>query len=249
MFLAVMGLMTITAQYANAQSDEFGTPQTENFASSSQELEGTPIHQALKTKFIEGGAGFMATLIICLIVGLAVAIERIVYLNLATSNTKKLLANVESALADGGTDAALEVCRNTKGPVASIFYQGLLHMNEGIEVVEKNITSYGAVQMSLMESGLSWISLFIIIAPMLGFMGTVLGMIDAFDSIQAAGDISPNVVAGGMKIALITTVGGLIVAVILQLFYNYIIAKIDSLVINMEDSSISFVDLLVKYQK
>lgn len=249
MFLAVIGIMTISAQYASAQTDEYASTQTESTATSQETGTGTPIHQALKTKFIEGGAGFMATVLICLILGLAISIERIVYLNMATTNTKKLLQNIEAALAESGTDAALEICRNTKGPVASIFYQGLLHMNEGIEAVEKNVTSYGSVQMSQMESGLTWISLFISIAPMLGFMGTVIGMISAFDSIQIAGDISPNVVAGGMKIALITTVAGLIVAVILQLFYNYIVAKIDSLVLNMEDSSISFVDLLVKYQK
>ena len=164
------------------------------------------------------------------------------------TNTKKLLANVEKALAEGGVEAAKDVCRNTRGPVASIFYQGLLRMDQGIEVVEKTVVSYGSVQMSQMESGLSWISLFIAIAPSLGFLGTVIGMIQAFDAIQAAGDISPNVVAGGMKVALITTVGGLIVAVILQIFYNYILSKIDSLTIEMEDASISLVDTLVKYQ-
>ncbi|MBR1405450.1 MAG: MotA/TolQ/ExbB proton channel family protein, partial [Bacteroidales bacterium] len=203
----------------------------------------------LKTKFIEGGAGFMSLIIICLIIGLALAIERILYLTFAKTNTKKLLAAVEKALEEGGIEKAKEVCRNTRGPVASIFYQGLLRYDQGLDTVEKSIVSYGSVQMSNMESGLSWISLFIAIAPSLGFLGTVIGMIQAFDAIQAAGDISPNVVAGGMKVALITTVAGLIVAMILQVFYNYILAKIDSLSIDMEDASISLVDILTKYNK
>ncbi len=211
--------------------------------------EEIPLHQALKTKFIEGGAGFMALVIICLILGLALSIERILYLSLSKTNTKKLLAKVEKALNEGGVEAAKDVCRNTRGPVASIFYQGLLRMDQGIETVEKTVVSYGSVQMSQMENGLSWISLFIAIAPSLGFLGTVIGMIQAFDAIQVAGDMSPNVVAGGMKVALITTVGGLIVAVILQLFYNYILSQIDSLTIEMEDASISLIDVLVKYQE
>ena len=207
----------------------------------------TPIYQAIKTKFIEGGPGFMATVVLCLIFGLALSIERIIYLNLATTNTNKLLASVEEALKNGGVEAAKEVCRTTKGPVASIFYQGLDRMDQGVEMVEKSVVSYGVVQMGLLESGLSWITLFISIAPSLGFLGTVIGMIGAFDAIEAAGDISPNVVAGGMKVALITTVAGLIVAIILQLFYNYIVSKIDYIVVAMEDASISLVDMLVKY--
>ena len=191
----------------------------------------------------------MALIIICLIIGLALAIERILYLSFSKTNTKKLVEKVEAALADGGIEKAKEVCRNTRGPVASIFYQGLDRYDQGLDVVEKSIVSYGSVQMSNMEKGLSWISLFIAIAPSLGFLGTVIGMIQAFDAIQAAGDISPNVVAGGMKVALITTVGGLIVALILQVFYNYILAKIDSISIDMEDSSIALVDALVEYNK
>ncbi len=191
----------------------------------------------------------MSLIIICLILGMALAIERILYLALSKTNTTKLLDAVEAALAEGGIEKAKEVCRNTRGPVASIFYQGLLRADQGVDVVEKTIVSYGGVQMSQMENGLSWIGLFISIAPSLGFLGTVIGMIQAFDAIQAAGDISPNVVAGGMKVALITTVGGLIVAMILQIFYNYIIAKIDALSIDMEDSSIRFVDLMVKNNK
>ena len=190
----------------------------------------------------------MSLIIICLIIGLALAIERILYLTFSKTNTKALLAKVEKALADGGIEAAKNVCRDTRGPVASIYYQGLLRYDQGIDVVEKTIVSYGSVQMSEMENGLSWISLFIAIAPSLGFLGTVIGMIEAFDAIQRAGDISPNVVAGGMKVALITTVGGLIVAMILQVFYNYILAKIESITIDMEDSSISLIDVLSKYE-
>ena len=258
MFLAVAGLMTFSANIASAQdetaapaaaeqvAEEEAEPVVDLFAGSGEEV---PMHQALKTKFIEGGAGFMSLIIICLILGMALAIERILYLALSKTNTTKLLDAVEAALAEGGIEKAKEVCRNTRGPVASIFYQGLLRADQGVDVVEKTIVSYGGVQMSQMENGLSWIGLFISIAPSLGFLGTVIGMIQAFDAIQAAGDISPNVVAGGMKVALITTVGGLIVAMILQIFYNYIIAKIDALSIDMEDSSIRFVDLMVKNNK
>ena len=208
--------------------------------------ESASFHQIIKQKFIEGGPGFMGIVLLCLILGLALSIERIIYLNMATTDTDKLLNDVESALKSGGVDAAKEVCRNTNGPVASIFYQGLERSDEGVEMVEKSIVSYGSVQMGLLEKGLSWISLFIALAPMLGFMGTVIGMIGAFDAIEAAGDISPSLVAGGIKVALLTTVFGLIVAMILQVFYNYLIAKVDSLVNSMEDSSISLIDLLVK---
>ena len=206
-----------------------------------------PMHEQLKKKFIEGGAGFMSFVLLALILGLAVAIERIIYLNLASTNTKKLIANVENALDEGGVEAAKEVCRNTRGPVASIFYQGLSRADEGVEVVEKSVVAYGSVQMGLLEKGITWLALFISLAPMLGFMGTVIGMIGAFDSIQAAGDISPALVAGGIKVALITTVSGLIVAIILQVFYNYIVSTIDSIVNQMEDASISLIDIYVKY--
>ena len=258
MFLAVAGLMTFTANIASAQDEEQAAPAaTEEVAAPAEEVvdlfggsgEEVPLHQALKTKFIEGGPAFMSLVLICLILGLALAIERILYLAFSKTNTVKLLDKVEAALKEGGVEKAKEVCRNTRGPVASIFYQGLLRADQGVDVVEKTIVSYGSVQMSLMEKGLSWISLFIAIAPSLGFLGTVIGMIQAFDDIQKAGDISPNVVAGGMKVALITTVGGLIAAVILQLFYNYILSKIDSLTIDMEDASIRFVDTMVKYNK
>ena len=205
-------------------------------------------HQVLKEKFIEGGPEFMGIVLLCLILGLAIVIERIIYLNMATTNSTKLLANVEDALISGGVEAAKEVCRNTSGPVASIFYQGLDRSHEGVEMVEKSVISYGSVQMGLLEKGVSWISLFIALAPMLGFMGTVIGMIGAFDAIEAAGDISPSLVAGGIKIALLTTVFGLIVAIILQIFYNYIVAKVDSIVNDMENASISLIDLLVAHE-
>ena len=208
--------------------------------------ESKSFHQIIKEKFIEGGPGFMGIVLLCLILGLALSIERIIYLNLASQNTEKLVNDVESALSSGGVEDAKTICRNTKGPVASIFYQGLERSNEGIEMVEKSVVSYGSVQMGLLERGLSWISLFIALAPMLGFMGTVIGMIGAFDAIEAAGDISPSLVAGGIKVALITTVFGLIVAIILQIFYNYLVSKIDNLVNDMEDASIKLVDLLSK---
>lgn len=207
----------------------------------------TGMHQQIKQKFIEGNPYFMSFVLICLIIGLALCIERIVYLNLATTNTDKLLNDVEGALESEGVEGAKEVCRNTKGPIASIFYQGLDRSDEGTEVVEKSVVSYGGVQMGLLEKGLSWIQLFIAIAPMLGFMGTVFGMISAFDSIAQANNISPKIVADGIQQALITTVSGLIVGIVLQFFYNYIVAKVDSLVNQMEDASISLVDLLVKY--
>ncbi len=248
MVLAVAGLMAFSANVASAQDEDAPVAsQVTSLADLTAAAPEVPLHQALKTKFIEGGPEFMATIVLCLILGLALAIERILYLSFSKTNTKKLLADVEKALASGGIEAAKNVCRETRGPVASIFYQGLLRYDQGIDVVEKTIISYGSVQMSEMENGLSWISLFIAIAPSLGFLGTVVGMIQAFDAIQSAGDISPNIVAGGMKVALITTVGGLIVAMILQVFYNYILAKIDSLTIDMEDSSISIVDVLSKY--
>ena len=209
--------------------------------------EGGELHKKIKAKFIEGGAGFMGALLLCLIFGLALAIERIIYLNLATTNTEKLLGNVEAALESGGIDAAKEVCRNTRGPVASIFYQGLDRADEGVEAAEKSVLAYGSVQMGLLEKNLSWISLFIAIAPMLGFMGTVIGMIEAFDQIRIAGNVSAQLVAGGIQIALITTVTGLIIAVILQVFYNYILSTIDNLVNSMEDSSITLIDLLIKH--
>ncbi|MDE5735642.1 MAG: MotA/TolQ/ExbB proton channel family protein [Bacteroidales bacterium] len=210
-------------------------------------VESKTFHQALKEKFIQGGAGWMTPILLVLIIGLTLIIERIIYLNLSTTNTEKLLKSVEDALANGGIEAAKEVCRNTRGPVASIFYQGLLRADEGVEMMEKSVVSYGGVAMGRLEKNLSWIAFVIAIAPMLGFLGTVVGMVQAFDDIEAAGDISPTVVAGGMKVALLTTVFGLIVAIIVQTFYNYLSAKVDSLVNSMEDASISFMDIMVKF--
>ena len=256
MFLAVSGIMAVSANLAVAQdqaADSTSAAATEvaapanDLAALTGNAPEIPLHQQLKTKFIEGGPMWMAPIALVLVLGLALSIERILYLTFAKTNTKKLVANVEAALANGGVEAAKDVCRNTRGPVASIFYQGLLRYDEGIDVVEKTIVSYGSVQMNLMENGMTWISLFIALAPSLGFLGTVVGMIAAFDAIQAAGDISPNIVAGGMKVALITTVFGLIVAMILQVFFNYILTKIESLTTDMEDSSISFVDVMTKF--
>lgn len=210
--------------------------------------EDPDISQTIKKYFIDGGPMFMSFVLIALILGLALCIERIIYLNLATTNTKKLLESIEAALASGGVEEAKEVCRNTRGPVASIFYQGLERSNEGVEMVEKSIIAYGGVQMGLLEKGLSWIGLFIALAPMLGFMGTVIGMIDTFNVIETKGEAEPAELAGGIKVALLTTVSGLIVAMILQVFYNYIVSKIDGLVNQMEDASISMVDILLKHE-
>ena len=236
---------TATDDNSTGEEAESNLLPVEDFADDSGQ--DASFHQLVKQKFIEGGWQFMGIVLLCLILGLAIAIERIITLNLATTNTKKLISNVEDALSSGGIDAAKELTKNTRGPVASIFTQGLMRVSEGIEMVEKSIISYGSVEMGKLEKGLVWVSLFISLAPMLGFMGTVVGMIFAFDAIEAAGDISPQIVANGIKVALLTTVAGLIVGVILQLFYNYLVSKIDSLVNEMEDASISLVDLLVKH--
>jgi len=206
----------------------------------------TTISQDIKRYFVEGGPEFMALVVISLIVGLAVAIERIIYLNLSATNSEKLLNRIDAALKSGGSNAAKEVCRSTPGPVAGIFLEGLNRSDEGIDIVEKTVIAYGSVEMNKLEKGLPWLSLMIALAPMLGFLGTVVGMIQAFDAIAIAGDINPTVVAAGIKVALITTVGGLIVAIILQILYNYLLSKIDSIVGDMEESSISFIDVLVK---
>ncbi|MDR2125836.1 MAG: MotA/TolQ/ExbB proton channel family protein [Prevotellaceae bacterium] len=224
-----------------------GTTVVANLAIAQEAVEtAVPLHQTLKKNFIDGGPLFMTPIILCLILGLAFVIERIIYLNLADANTKKLVDDVETALKNGGVEAAKSLCRDTRGPVASIFYQGLDRAGEGVEMVEKAVVNYGGVQMGKLESNLSWIALFIAISPSLGFLGTVIGMVQAFNAIEQAGQISPTVVAGGMKVALITTVAGLIVAIVLQLFYNYILAKIDSIVNKMEDASITLVDLVIK---
>lgn len=256
--LAFLGVMAFSYTQSYAQETDTTQAATEEVAAvetatadvaaevSAEEEQS--FHQAIKDKFIEGGVEYMWPILICLILGLAISIERIITLNLATTNTTKLLSKIEDALAKGGIEAAKDVTKNTKGPVASIFTQGLMRSSEGIDMVEKSIVSYGGVEMARLERGLIWISLFISLGPMLGFFGTVIGMVQAFDAIEAAGDISPNVVAGGMKVALITTVGGLIVGMVLQVLYNYLVSKIDSLVNSMEDASITLVDILVKHK-
>jgi len=203
------------------------------------------LHQVVKKNFIDGGWEFMAIVLICLILGLAIAIERIITLSLATVNTKKLIAELDNAISNGNIKDAQDICKATPGPTAEVLGQGLKRVDDGIDAVEKAIISNGSVQMGLLEKGLVWLALFIALAPMLGFMGTVLGMIDAFDSIEKAGDIQPSMVAGGIKVALLTTVFGLITAIILQIFYNYITAKVDSLVNSMEDATISLIDILI----
>ena len=207
------------------------------------------LHYVLKDKFAEGDPLWMTPVLICLVLGLAFAIERIFYLNLASTNSQKLLAKVEEAMKNGGVEKAKEVCRDTKGPLAGVFYQGLDRYDEGLDSVEKSLVSYGGVEMGRLEKNLSWLSLCMALATQLGFMGTVIGMVAAFDNIERQGDISPTVVAGGMKVALLTTVFGLITAVILQIFYNYILSKIDGIVNDMENATIGFMDIMVNYNK
>jgi biopolymer transport protein ExbB len=203
------------------------------------------IHQIIKEKISEGGIEFMSIVLICLIIGLIISVERVITLSLSSSNVKKLINQVGDAMNKGGIDGARESCRKTKGPIAGIFAQGLNRVDEGLEAVEKSIENYGSAEMGKLEKGLTWISLFIALAPMFGFMGTVIGMIDAFDTIQTAEEIQIAQVAGGIKTALLTTVAGLIVAIILQVFYNYIVSKIDSISGQMEDATNDFIDLLV----
>jgi biopolymer transport protein ExbB len=206
------------------------------------------LHQAIKTRFIEGSALFMSFIALTLIVGLSFCLERIIYLNLAQINTKKFLSEIENLLEKKDVKAAKELARNTRGPVASICYQALSRIREEIDIIDKSITSFGSVQIGLLEKNLSWITLFIAVAPALGFLGTVLGMIKSFDNIQQFGDMSPTIIAGGMKVALITTVAGLTVAIILQFFYNYLLNKIEEIVGEMENNSISILDMIIKYK-
>ena len=232
---------------SDAAAPAAAAPAADAAAPAAMEAAEGGIHKELKTKFIEGTASFMSLVAIALVIGLAFCIERIIYLSLAEINTKKFLAAIEAALEKGDVEAAKDIARNTRGPIASIYYQGLMRIDQGIDVVEKSVVSYGGVQAGYLEKGCSWITLFIAMAPSLGFLGTVIGMVQAFDKIQQVGDISPTVVAGGMKVALITTIFGLIVALILQVFYNYILAKIEALTSEMEDSSISLLDMVIKY--
>ena len=253
--LAVMGVFSFGMTQTAMAQDSTATvapAQTEQVAAADEAaapavVEEGGLHKELKTKFIEGDAGFMSLVAIALVLGLAFCIERIIYLSLAEVDVKKLMAKVEAALEKGDVEGAKTICRNTRGPVASICYQGLMRIDEGLDVVERSVVSYGGVQAGYLEKGCSWITLFIAMAPSLGFLGTVIGMVMAFDQIQQAGDISPTVVAGGMKVALITTIFGLIVALILQVFYNYILSKIEAITSQMEDSSITLLDMIMKY--
>ena len=256
-----VAMLTFGSANVFAQENAAAAPATEEVAAPAEEavaeeavaeeainpetqIAGETMHHVLMQKFLEGGWGWMLPILIALVLGLAIAIERILFLAFSSINTKKFMAQVEEALKNGGVEAAKEVCRNTRGPIASIYYQGLDRAGQGLDAVEKAVVSYGSVQTGQLESGLSWLSLFISLSPSLGFMGTVVGLVQSFDSIQAVGDISPALVAGGMKVALLTTLLGLIAAMILQVFYNYIIAKIDSIVNEMEDASISLLDML-----
>jgi biopolymer transport protein ExbB len=208
--------------------------------------EGGGLHKLLKSKFIEGSAGFMSLVALALVIGLAFCIERLIYLTLSEIDAKRLMQDIDAKLTEGDVEGAKELCRQTRGPVASICYQGLLHIKEPLEQIDRQLTNYGSVQIANMEKGCSWIKLFIAVAPSLGFLGTVIGMVMAFDQIQTAGDISPTIVASGMKVALITTIFGIIVALILQLFYNYILSKIEHLTSQMEESAITLMDSISK---
>ncbi|MBR3092238.1 MAG: MotA/TolQ/ExbB proton channel family protein [Bacteroidaceae bacterium] len=234
-------------QVDSAAVDSAAT-ETEEVAAPAPEVEEAGMYKNIKTKFIEGSAGFMALVAVALILGLAFCIERIIYLSLADVNTKKLLEGIEDKVNKGDIEGAKAIARDERGPVASIAYQGLMRIDQGLDVVERSVVSYGAVQSSYLEKGCSWITLFIAMAPSLGFLGTVIGMVQAFDDIQRAGDISPTVVAGGMKVALITTIFGIVVALILQVFYNYILAKIEGITSKMEDATISLLDIVSKYE-
>ena len=266
-FVAMMGLLTFGVnQTINAQGTEQAPAVEEVAANDSiaadsvaaadaeevteiaeETTEKQGLHKTIKVKFIEGSAGFMSLVAIAMIFGLALCIERIIFLSLSEINSKKLLEDIQAALEKGDVEGAKAICRDTRGPVASICYQGMLRIDEGLDVVERSVVSYGSVQASNLEKTLSWITLFIAMSPSLGFLGTVIGMVQAFDDIQKAGDISPNVVAGGMKVALITTIFGIIVALILQVFYNYILSKVEGLNTDMEDSSVSLLDIIMKY--
>lgn len=254
---AILGLMSVglqsvlLAQDAEAQpaSEQVAAPAAQDDVATTSTVveEPTGFHKALKIKFIEGGAFFMSLVAIPLILGLAFCLERIIYLSLADAHVENMLDEIGHALDRGDVEGAKTLARDTRGPIASIVYQGLLRIDQGAEVVERSVVSYGGVQAGLLERNLSWITLFIAMAPSLGFLGTVIGMVQAFDDIQRAGDISPTIVAGGMKVALITTIGGLIVALILQLFYNYILNKVETILNKMEDSSITFLDHVIRY--
>ena len=238
---------TDSAAVAEAPAETPAETPAEAPAEVVEDVEEAGVHKTLKTKFIEGDASFMSLVAIAMVIGLAFCVERIIYLSMAQVNTKKLMEAIAAALAKGDVEAAKSICRNTAGPVASICYQGLLRIDEGVETVERSVVSYGSLQSSNLEKGCSWITLFIAMAPSLGFLGTVIGMVMSFDEIQQKGDISPTIVAGGMKVALITTIYGIVVALVLQVFYNFILTKIEAITADMEDSSITLLDLMTKY--
>ena len=225
-----------------AQDVELKNANTKNAEEAEEDL---TFSQKLKQKFIQGDPLWMTPVLLCLIIGMALSIERVVYLNLSTIDTNKFKQQIEDALKSGGVAAALEVARNTRGPIASIYYQGLSRADEGVDIVEKSIISYGGVQNGLLEKGMTWLQLFIALSPMLGFLGTVIGMIQAFEQIVKDGQVSPITVAGGIQVSLLTTVFGLISAIILQIFYNYITSKVDGIVNEMEEASISLVDMML----
>lgn len=244
----------IAAQYEDNAAvdslvaDDIAQAEAIDAAEGAEEGESKGVYKSLKRKFIEGNAGFMSLVALALILGLAFCIERIIYLTLSEINTRRLLADIDEKVAAGDVEGAKDLCRETRGPVASICYQGLMRIGESIENIERSIQSYGQVQVANLEKGCSWITLFIAIAPSLGFLGTVIGMVMAFDQIQQAGDINPTIVADGMKVALITTIFGIIVALILQLFYNFILTKIEMLTAQMEDASVTLMDIIVKHK-
>lgn len=243
---------------ANAHADSLGTDDTQaeatDTADMAADLEGIDdeeplsFHQVLKTKFIEGSAGFMSLVALALVLGLAFCVERIIFLTLSEIDAKRMMADIDGALSNGDLLAAQKMCEQERGPVASICRKALARIAEPIDNIERGISSYGSVEAANMEKGCSWIKLFIAIAPSLGFLGTVIGMVMAFEQIQDAGDISPTIVASGMKVALITTIFGIIAALVLQVFYNYIVSKIDHITADMEESAIKLLDSIGKYK-
>ena len=262
--MSIFGTSVVEAQSKEAVADSVTTALTDSTAKSvadsttsdlivEDELLETEetggLHKQLKSKFIEGSAGFMSLVALALVIGLAFCIERIIYLTLSEINAKKLMNTIGSKIESSDIEGAKDICRNTRGPVASICYQGLLRINESIEDIERSVVSYGAVQTANLERGCSWIKLCITIAPSLGFLGTVIGMVMAFDNIRVAGDISDTIVAAGMKVALITTIFGIIVALVLQLFYNYIVSKIEHITSQMEESAITLLDCITKLKE
>ena len=261
--MSVLGTAVVEAQVKEAVTDSVTATTPDSAAANIADSAATELiaedelmetedegglHKQLKSKFIEGSAGFMSLVALALVIGLAFCIERIIYLTLSEINAKKLMDNIGNKIENGDIEGAKDICRDTRGPVASICYQGLLRIGESIENIERSVVSYGAVQTANLERGCSWIKLCITIAPSLGFLGTVIGMVMAFDNIRVAGDISATIVASGMKVALITTIFGIIVALVLQLFYNYIVSKIEHITSQMEESAITLLDCITKYK-